>query len=455
MSDPNLLAGRYRLLERRDRTGTAWRARDELLNRDVTIAEVRLPPPGPHRDWLLGQIRAAADLRHPGVATLHDVISAPDRMWLVLESVEGRSLIQTVRSDGPLSSEHAAEIGLRVLDTLTAAHAWGFHLAATPETVLLTPDGRVVLTGVADPVPAGDLRDLGATLFTAIEGRAPDTGSQAVPRMADGTPLAAPAAGPTGSGPLAPLVEGLLAADPAHRPDATSVRLSLERVAPHSAAPHSAASRSRRGPLVIAAAATAVAAVAAGAFWLWPRPADLTPPDLEPAPLAEPTSFTAIPRPCGLLSKDQLAKLYLADRTFLESATGCGRGTADSSQPANLRYLISYKIRIFPPRSDGTERKKAHSAFVANLEAAERNAGTDADGAVRTPPAPIRGIGQEAYTGTLDTSSEHAVGIVFRLSNLLVTIEYQRGAGRNSSGQTEKGAADAAKWIAEALVRKG
>lgn len=450
MSDPNLLAGRYRLLERRDRTGTAWRARDELLNRDVTITEVRLPPSGPHRDWLLGQIRAAADLRHPGIATLHDVISAPDRMWLVLESVEGRSLIQAVRSDGPLSSERAADIGLRVLDTLTAAHERGFHLAATPETVLLTPDGRVVLTGVADPVPAGDLRDLGTTLFTAIEGRAPDTGHRTVPRMADGTPLAAPASGLTGSGPLAPIVEGLLSADPAHRPDATSVRLSLERVVPRSAAP-----RSRRGPLVIAAAATAVVAVAAGAFWLWPRPADLTPPGPEPAPPAEPTSFTAIPRPCGLLSKEQLAELYLSERAFLDSATRCGRGTADSSQPENLRYLISYKIRIFPPRSDGTERQKAHSAFVTNLKTAERNAGTDAGGTARTPPAPVRGIGQEAYTGTLDTSSEHAVGIVFRMSNLLVTIEYQRGAGRNSSGQTEKGAADAAKWIAEALVRKG
>lgn len=122
MTDPHLLAGRYRLLERRDRTGTTWRSRDELLNRDVTISEIRLPPPGPHRDWLLGQIRAASGLRHPDIATLHDVVSAPDRMWLVLETIEGRSLIQTVRSDGPLSAERAAEIGLRVLDALAAAH---------------------------------------------------------------------------------------------------------------------------------------------------------------------------------------------------------------------------------------------------------------------------------------------------------------------------------------------
>nr|BFE86937.1 hypothetical protein GCM10020093_095380 [Planobispora longispora] len=45
MTDPNLLAGRYRLLERRDPAGASRRARDELLHRDVILSGVRLPPP--------------------------------------------------------------------------------------------------------------------------------------------------------------------------------------------------------------------------------------------------------------------------------------------------------------------------------------------------------------------------------------------------------------------------
>ncbi|MFC7644796.1 hypothetical protein ACFQX6_31990 [Streptosporangium lutulentum] len=192
MSDSGLLAGRYRMLERRDPTGTSWRSRDELLHRDVTISEVRLPPPGPYRDRLLGQIRATAGLRHPGITALHDVVSTPDRMWLVLESVEGRSLLQTVRADGPFAPERAAEIGLRVLDALAAAHERGVHLAATPDAVLLTPGGRVVLTGIASPVPPDELRDLGVTLFAAVEGRMPDTGPHAGLRMADGTPWPIP-----------------------------------------------------------------------------------------------------------------------------------------------------------------------------------------------------------------------------------------------------------------------
>ncbi|MER5427319.1 serine/threonine-protein kinase [Streptosporangium roseum] len=439
MSDPNLLAGRYRLLERRDRTGTSWRSRDELLNRDVTITEVRLPPPGPHRDWLLGQIRAAADLRHPGVTTLHDVISAPERMWLVLESVEGRSLLQTVRSDGPLSSERAAEIGLRVLDTLTTAHERGFHLAATPETVLLTPDGRVVLTGVADPAPAGNLRDLGTTLFTAIEGRAPDTGPRTVPRMADGTPMAAPAAGPTGSGPLAPLVEGLLSADPSHRPDATSVRLSLERIAPHSTA-----SRSRRGPLVIAAATTAVA-VAAGAFWLWSRPA----PPAAAVPVPLPASFAKTPDPCALISGEQAAELSLNPRPSKDGPGRCVWKSDDTGQPTNMRYRLWIQTIRF---SSG---EKAHAGYTRFLkEDGDRTrTSTNLPLILTRPPKALPGIAAEAYAMEATNQLTYNTGVVFRAANLVVSVQYQRGGETDPGGDTREAALRTGRWVLGSLSR--
>ncbi|MGV9770944.1 hypothetical protein [Streptosporangium sp. NPDC003464] len=440
MTDPNLLAGRYRLLERRDRAGTTWRSRDELLNRDVTIAEVRLPPPGPHRDWLLGQIRAAADLRHPGVATLHDVISAPDRMWLVLESVEGRSLLQTVRSEGPLPAERAAEVGLRVLDTLTAAHERGIHLAATPETVLLTPDGRTVLTGVAAPVPTGDLRDLrdlGATLFTAIEGRAPDTGSQTVPRMPDGMPVAAPAAVPTGSGPLAPLVEGLLSADPAHRPDATSVRMSLENLAP-------GPRRSRRGPVLVAAAVACVLALAGGAV-VWsmsgtPAPA----PTVRPAPYVDPGPFARTPRLDRLFTAEQMARLEVADPS--EWGDGSMWGTADSSAPSSLQRQLSVTAKLYPAAAEATR------AFAGRFAAGTRTAGTK-DGRTQTPPRKVEGLGNEAFAGEV-TNYGYGATVVVRVNNLIIDIQYQRLSGEPQE-EIRQGARTAAGWAVGALTRKG
>src|SRR5690606_20548474 len=48
-----LLGGRYHLLERLSGRGATWRARDELLHRDVAITEILLPPPGPERRPLL------------------------------------------------------------------------------------------------------------------------------------------------------------------------------------------------------------------------------------------------------------------------------------------------------------------------------------------------------------------------------------------------------------------
>ncbi|WP_433252971.1 serine/threonine-protein kinase [Streptosporangium sp. CA-135522] len=448
MTDPSLLAGRYRLLERLDRAGATWRSRDELLNRDVTIAEVRLPPPSPHRDWLLGQIRAAADLRHPGVVTLHDVISAPDRMWLVLEAVEGRSLLQTVRSDGPLSSERAAEVGLRVLDTLTAAHERGIHLAATPDTVLLASDGRVVLTGVAAPVPTRDLRDLrdlGATLFTAVEGRAPHTGSQTIPHMPDGTPVAAlaPAAdGPTGSGPLAPLVEGLLAADPAHRPDATSVRLSLERIAPKPAV-------SRRRPLIIAVAATAAVAVAAGAaFWLRPLFSDPA-PTAAPRPL--PASFGKAPDPCAVISPEQAAELFLDTGPSKEEAGRCSWDSADTGQPQSMRYRLWIQVI----RSSSGE--KAHADFTRFFKQ-ESAPATSAAGlpVIATRPAtPLPGIGAEAYTVEATNKLTYYTGVVFRAANLVVIVQYQRGGESDPRGDTRQGALRAGGWVLDALSRAG
>ncbi|WP_326820347.1 hypothetical protein [Streptosporangium sp. NBC_01756] len=438
MTDPHLLAGRYRLLERRDRTGTTWRSRDELLNRDVTISEVRLPPPGPHRDWLLGQIRAASGLRHPDIATLHDVVSAPDRMWLVLETIEGRSLIQTVRSDGPLSAERAAEIGLRVLDALAAAHEGGVRLAAAPETVLLASDGRVVLTGIASSAPADDLRDLGATLFTAVEGRMPETGPQTVPRMGDGTPLAAPAAGPAGAGPLAPLVESLLSADPAHQLDATSIRLSLESL--------TRKPRSSRPRPVIVTVAAVVAALAVTGGVMWGVSGDPTPAPASPsASYVDPGPFSKSPQPCELLTAEQLARLGVRAKSN-DWGGMCIWGAADSSEPRSLQRQLSVTPKLYRGAAE------AARVFAGRFAGGTRSAGT-ADGRTQTAPRKVGGLGNDAFAGEV-TSVGYSSTVVVRVNNLIVEVQYQQLAGEPQEKIKQDGLM-AAGWIVGKLTRKG
>ena len=273
MSDEQrLVAGRYRLMAPLGSggMGTVWRAKDVVLGREVAVKEVTFPPGLSDEDREVlcertrREARAAARLHHPSAVTVYDVVEENGSPFLVMELVEARTLSQVVRSDGPLSPQRTAQIGLALLGALETAHAQGIvHRDVKPGNVLLVEDsagGRVVLTdfGIASsqgdssitstglllgspayiaperargqaPGPASDLWSLGATLFTAVEGRPPYDGGQ---------PLLTVTAVVTGehepflaAGPLAPVLEGLLERDPERRSTPATVRAALEPIA--------------------------------------------------------------------------------------------------------------------------------------------------------------------------------------------------------------------------------
>ncbi|MFF7186477.1 protein kinase [Streptomyces sp. NPDC008222] len=247
-----LVAGRYRLLAvlGEGGMGTVWRARDEVLHREVAVKEVR-PPVGlaaaqVERMYtrLEREAWAAARISAPGVVTVHDVATDDGRPWIVMEFVRGRSLADVIGSQGALTPREAARIGAGVLAALRAAHGAGvLHRDVKPANVLLADDGRVVLTdfGIAtvegdsaltltgevvgspeylaperalgrNPGRASDLWSLGALLYTAVQGRSPFRRT---------TPLATLRAvvddelpPPHRAGPLMSVIEGLMRKDP-------------------------------------------------------------------------------------------------------------------------------------------------------------------------------------------------------------------------------------------------
>ncbi|MBD0671435.1 serine/threonine-protein kinase [Streptomyces sp. CBMA156] len=267
-STGRLLAGRYRLngVLGRGGMGTVWRAEDEMLGRTVAVKELRMnasvDEEEKHRliTRTLREAKATARIRHSSAVTVFDVVDEDDRPWIVMELVESRSLADVVREDGPLAPARAAEIALDVLGVLSAAHALGIlHRDVKPSNVLIGEDGRVVLTdfGIASvegdasvtstgmlvgapsyisperargqkPGPPADLWSLGGTLYAMVEGRPPyDRGSALATLTAVMTEdLATPA----NAGSLGPVIEGLLAKDPAERLDASQTRSMLKRV---------------------------------------------------------------------------------------------------------------------------------------------------------------------------------------------------------------------------------
>ncbi|RKS76574.1 serine/threonine protein kinase [Actinomadura pelletieri DSM 43383] len=284
MAQARLLGNRYRLdsVVGRGGMGTVWRALDVMLDREVAVKEVVFPPGLDEEERAVlyertfREARASARLNHSGVVTVHDVVEESDRPWIVMELVLAPSL-QDVLERGPMDHSRVADIGLQMLGALRHAHEKGIlHRDIKPSNVLITDAGRVVLTdfGIAQmegdatltqtglvmgspayiaperaqgerAVPASDLWALGATLYAAVEGHSPYERSDAMASLQ--AALSEPVPPPRNAGPLAPVLNGLLAREPMNRMTAAQAQPLLTRVAalrPRSSSPSSPSSPS-------------------------------------------------------------------------------------------------------------------------------------------------------------------------------------------------------------------
>ncbi|MEU8797923.1 serine/threonine-protein kinase [Spirillospora sp. NPDC048819] len=278
MAQARLLGNRYRLdsVVGRGGMGTVWRAFDVMLDREVAVKEVLLPPGLSDSERAVlyertfREARASARLNHSGVVTVHDVVEESDRPWIVMELVLAPSL-QDLLDRGPMEHRRVADIGLQMLGALRHAHEKGIlHRDVKPSNVLITDAGRVVLTdfGIAQvegdatltqtglvmgspayipperaqgerAVPASDLWALGATMYAAVEGRSPYERSDAMSSLQ--AALTEPVPPARNAGPLTRVLDGLLAREPVNRMTAAQAHPLLTQVAnlPPPPPPHS------------------------------------------------------------------------------------------------------------------------------------------------------------------------------------------------------------------------
>ncbi|MFW5469492.1 protein kinase domain-containing protein [Knoellia sp. CPCC 206435] len=256
-----LLGGRYRLGAPLGRGGMAvvWRAEDEMLGREVAVKTLDLT--GPESDnageRFRREARATAALNHPHIVTVYDTGVEDHTAYLVMELLPGPTLAEQVRDEGPLPIEDVRTIGLEVAGALQAAHDAGIvHRDIKPGNVAYAADGTVkvldfgitqlvdealghhaltmtdTIVGTAEylaPEQAtgkrvdarADLYALGCVLTTLLTGSPPFTSPTPVAILMKHANDPAPDVRdlrPDTPPDLADLVTGLLAKDPAHRP---------------------------------------------------------------------------------------------------------------------------------------------------------------------------------------------------------------------------------------------
>ncbi|WP_053175129.1 serine/threonine-protein kinase [Nonomuraea sp. SBT364] len=487
--DGYLLAGRYRLMERLGEggAGTVWRARDEMLNREVAVKQVRVPPELSPReraefaDRAIHEARSAGRLRDPAIVLVHDVVLTGEQPWIILDLVSGRSLDKVIKEGGPLPPDAVARIGLRVLSALSVAHSHGIvHQDVKPANILLDADGSAMLTdfGIAVPLggrgdrygsagspgymaperlneqpsgPASDLWSLGASLYTAVEGRPPF--ERAVPAAVAAAVLLHDPPPPVRAGrELGGLLLAMLAKDPAARPAAAQVRDALNRMLGTGTGTGTVPARARRRrrwwPAVAALAAVAV--LGAGG---WYGVRALTQED--------PGRFATAPAPCGLLTDAQVAEV-------MKPATE-GGGTAQPQETRegecewNLlrgsRETASITVRVWAERPGGG---RGAPEVAAQRFSGERTARAGAEGqefrravgAVRDVP----GVGEAAfvqnsfrlYSNSADQGTAVST-VLLRTSNVLAEVIWQRADRPLDNPADQKPALAAAAMVSAAL----
>jgi eukaryotic-like serine/threonine-protein kinase len=144
----NVFSNRYEIQRGIARGGMAqvYLARDQLLDRPVAVKalfpEFARDPSFVER--FRREAQAAANLNHPNIVAIYDWGQERGTYFIVMEYVEGRSLRDVIRADGPVPAAQAAEIGAEIAGALAFAHRNGVvHRDIKPGNVLINDAGRV------------------------------------------------------------------------------------------------------------------------------------------------------------------------------------------------------------------------------------------------------------------------------------------------------------------------
>jgi serine/threonine-protein kinase len=173
-TEPQLLNGRYQIESELGHGGMAevYLGTDRVLGRPIAVKILsrQFARDGSFVARFRREAQAAAALNHPNVVSVFDTGSDDGTHFIVMEFVQGKTLAQVIRDDGPLLPDRAAEIAQAVAEALSFAHRAGIiHRDVKPGNIMLTRSGdvKVMDFGIARATSNDTVTQTAAVLGTA------------------------------------------------------------------------------------------------------------------------------------------------------------------------------------------------------------------------------------------------------------------------------------------------